>query len=733
MKAVSIIYLISLCIISSGFIQLSYAQKVQNPNDSTRIQNYGCIDYSTTFHCDPLHNQLVGYAYSGSSIRISELTDDKPFFVDGKFGKALEIRAPYREAIHVPSLSNITFNDFSVSFWVKGLAQPEPVGQIVSYTTSNHLAGWYFDMTARNGTSQLIRFVLTNSEGKFISSPDVTVQPNTFHQITGTFNGSMVTIYKDGQLVGETKYDGRYTGSAGIPLTIGSASYCASCNRWSGVIDDLRIYAKTFTSDQIEEIFVNPNNKVAQPLIAHWTFDGQFNDSSGNNNDGTASTLLASMAFSRDGRLFYTEKNSGDIRIMQHDRILDVPFATLSDVYVNWEQGLLGLTLDPDFEHNHFVYVYYSSNDINGNPINKLVRFTEENNKGKDLAILLDNIPASKGYHSGGALAFGPDDKLYVTVGDATEHPFAQDPSILVGKLLRINRDGSIPSDNPFPDSPVYTIGHRNMYGIAFDRYGNGLVSENGDYYYDEINLVKKGGNYGFPSFQPANKAPELANLSTSIIPLRSYWNTIAPTQMIYYEGDKIPLLKDKFVVGTYSGDLYVLRLDNQTKQIAQEYRIDLENYPFKPVVGLAESPTGDLYFGAYSIFKLNATDIIPKRQYLFPIMINSSSTSKIQSIQIDSTEREIIIDVNNGVTNANFSTTNKSNTYPLTLQIPKALIDNVISVVDTERNKPVLFTSNATNPQYNTINIQIPAEAHLQLTLIGSTIATPGEQILRG
>jgi hypothetical protein len=302
-----------------------------------------------------------------------------------------------------------------------------------------------------------------------------------------------------------------------------------------------------------------------------------------------------------------------------------------------------------------------------------------------------------------------------------------------VGKLLRINRDGSIPSDNPFPDSPVYTIGHRNMYGIAFDRYGNGLVSENGDYYYDEINLVKKGGNYGFPSFQPANKAPELANLSTSIIPLRSYWNTIAPTQMIYYEGDKIPLLKDKFVVGTYSGDLYVLRLDNQTKQIAQEYRIDLENYPFKPVVGLAESPTGDLYFGAYSIFKLNATEIIPKRQYLFPIMINSSSTSKIQSIQIDSTEREMIIDVNNGVTNANFSTANKSSTYPLTLQIPKALIDNVISVVDTERNKPVLFTSNATNPQYNTINIQIPAEAHLQLTLIGSTIATPGEQILRG
>ena len=234
------------------------------------------------------------------------------------------------------------------------------------------------------------------------------------------------------------------------------------------------------------------------------------------------------------------------------------------------------------------------------------------------MKVLLDNIPASRGYHAGGALAFGPDDKLYITVGDATEHPFAQDPGILIGKLLRINRDGTIPQDNPFPNSPVYTLGHRNMYGIAFDKYGTGLLSENGDYYYDEINLIQKAGNYGFPTFQPANRSPELANSSTSIIPLRSYWDTIAPTQMIYYTGDRIPLLKNKFVVGTYSGDLYVFRLDNKTKTIVEESRIDLENYPFKPVVGVAESPEGDVYFGAYAIFKLNATDIDPKREIPF-------------------------------------------------------------------------------------------------------------------
>ena len=111
----------------------------------------------------------------------------------------------------------------------------------------------------------------------------------------------------------------------------------------------------------------------------------------------------------------------------------------------------------------------------------------------------------SRGYHSGGALAFGPDDKLYITVGDATQHIFAQSISTPIGKVLRIERDGSIPSDNPFPDSPVYTLGHRNMYGIAFDNNGTGLVFESGDVIYDEINVLKKGGNYGFPVYQPAN------------------------------------------------------------------------------------------------------------------------------------------------------------------------------------------------------------------------------------
>ena len=100
----------------------------------------------------------------------------------------------------------------------------------------------------------------------------------------------------------------------------------------------------------------------------------------------------------------------------------------------------------------------------------------------------------------------------------------AQNPTILLGKVLRIDRDGKIPEDNPIENSPVYTLGHRNIYGIAFDNKSQfGLIAENGDDIYDEINIIAKGGNYGFPAFQPPNISPELANESLSIQPVRSY------------------------------------------------------------------------------------------------------------------------------------------------------------------------------------------------------------------
>jgi hypothetical protein len=275
------------------------------------------------------------------------------------------------------------------------------------------------------------------------------------------------------------------------------------------------------------------------------------------------------------------------------------------------------------------------------------------------------------------------------------------------------------------------------LYGIAFDKTGDGLISENGDYYYDEINLIQKGGNYGFPTFQPPNKAPELSNSSEAILPLRSYWDTIAPTQMIYYHGDRIPLLKDKFVVGSYSGDLYILQFDPKTKLIKQEYRIDLENYPFKPVVGLSEAPNGELYFGAYAIFKLNEASIHPKKQYLYPMEINQSINSQVEGMEFNPKENKMTIDVNNEVNQGAVKSPSLPSSPSFSLfkiEVPKALLNDVIQILNSVTNKQLQFTSsNSTNPDYKVFSIQVPNIPRLELTLIGSTLQTPGEQVLTG
>jgi Glucose / Sorbosone dehydrogenase len=313
--------------------------------------------------------------------------------------------------------------------------------------------------------------------------------------------------------------------------------------------------------------------------------------------------------------------------------------------------------------------------------------------------VIMDNIPASRGYHSGGAMAFGPDGKLYITVGDATEHIFAQDPSIVIGKILRVNKDGTIPEDNPYPNSPVYTVGHRNMYGIAFDQNGTGLVTENGDVRYDEINIIKNGGNYGFPTSQPANLPPEQAN-DSSIKPLRSYWETIAPTQMIYYDGDALPELKGMFLFGSFTGDIYALKLSEDGNRIVQEIKIELEHYPFVPTVGIAQSPDGKIYYGGYQIYTLDS--ISEAEQMLFTINIESPSALEISEIRVEEEQERIIIDASINGTLTPDST--------LIARVPRTLLDSItaVSVESEQGSSPIQFFINEVGPIYTTIRVDL-------------------------
>lgn len=206
--------------------------------------------------------------------------------------------------------------------------------------------------------------------------------------------------------------------------------------------------------------------------------------------------------FAPDGRIFLTER-AGAIRVIKDGRLQSDVWMKLP-VTETGEAGLLGLALDPQFANNRLLYVAYTYRNDAGRLLNRLVRLREENGKGVQDKILLDNVPGNSN-HNGGRVKFGPDGKLYWTMGDAQDQNAAQDPAQLNGKIFRLEADGRIPGDNPFSNSPVYSYGHRNPQGLAWQPGTNRLyATEHGPSggqlcCRDEVNLIERGKNYGWP------------------------------------------------------------------------------------------------------------------------------------------------------------------------------------------------------------------------------------------
>jgi parallel beta-helix repeat protein len=670
--------------------------------NNTGLRTYGCEIYASVVHCDPLTGDFVSYSVEGKFRTVQPLSSSDAAFVEGKFNDALKLSARYRESVEVMNTPILANQNFTISMWIQNSNEAEPYGHVISHVNFAGTAGWLVDMTSTTGSQpfdQRLQFGVTNRQGQLMAPTEVAIPQGRPVHVSGVFDGSLVKLYVDGRQVGEVTYRGEYNPDPGTPLRIGSASYSTSTHRWSGIIDEVAIYNRPLSSDEISRLAGQSEPVLSvggdeSQLVTHWSFDKNVEDQSGHGNDGNLSTLLSSMVFAPDGRLFFAEKNTGYIRIMQDDAILPEPFAFLPDVYVSWEQGLLGITLDPKFEENRYVYQYFTYMDpATGEVFNRLVRFTESNNKGTEMKVLIDKIPAVKGYHSGGALAFGPDEKLYVTVGDATEHAFAQDPNVLIGKVLRINRDGSIPSDNPDPTSPIFTKGHRNMFGLAFDTRGLGIITENGEAAYDEINIITNGGNYGFPTFQPANIAPELSDPTESIHPTRSYYETIAPTQALYYKGSKIPQLEGRFLFGTFTGDIYALKIDPTTGIVTAEERIELYPTLFTPVIGIAQAPNGDLYYGSYGIFKLDSLDLETRIPVSYPIRISSSEDVSVNNLKFDQDGKRIAIGVSideSQTSGEPGAAVPERNT--VSIKIPRILMDEITGVVSDADTTPLDF-----------------------------------------
>ena len=241
------------------------------------------------------------------------------------------------------------------------------------------------------------------------------------------------------------------------------------------------------------------------------------------------------------------------------------------------ETGLLGLAVHPKFEENRFVYLYYTyrradkreKNAFKPFPVkNRVSRFRlEENLTGEK--ILLDEIPGNK-YHSGGRLEFGPDNKLYISTGDAgsapKDHDKPQKLDFLGGKVLRINPNGTVPEGNPFNQSYIYSRGHRNPQGLAWNpENGNLYTTEHGQWRHDEINRIVPGGNYGWGETQ-CNE-PMYGNPTQEMIsPVRCYKNwTMAPSGTTFVRNQSSPWYGDMFVTGLRGSHLSRLSIENNT------------------------------------------------------------------------------------------------------------------------------------------------------------------------
>jgi glucose/arabinose dehydrogenase len=211
-----------------------------------------------------------------------------------------------------------------------------------------------------------------------------------------------------------------------------------------------------------------------------------------------ADNLVApwAIAFLPDGRVMFTER-AGRVRIIKENVLQPEPALVVSDIKPWLKMGLLGLVLDPQFETNHYVYVAECyGGEAERDSWERIVRYTFQAEELVAPTTLLDRIPAFWN-HSGGRLAFGPDGKLYITTGDSDRPPLSQDLTSLAGKILRLNPDGSVPADNPFVNTPnahpaIWSYGHRNPQGLAFDDKGTLYAPEHGPEGGDEINVIQR-------------------------------------------------------------------------------------------------------------------------------------------------------------------------------------------------------------------------------------------------
>jgi glucose/arabinose dehydrogenase len=307
------------------------------------------------------------------------------------------------------------------------------------------------------------------------------------------------------------------------------------------------------------------------------------------------------MAFDPSGRLFYTQKN-GAVRLFANGKLQDAPVMRFS-VDTSGERGLLGIAVDPAFNSNHYVYVYYTCSRQSGDcpsTENRVVRFVENNGAGASPQTIFTSRQTAP-FHVGGNIHFGPDGKLYVTIGETGNPANSQDVGVTQGKIHRLNPDGTAPGDNPnlgragaLPT--IYAYGLRNSFDFAFDPVSKRLfASENGPGCDDELNLIQPGANYGWRDSYPCDDAGPDPAFNT----IRPLWYLpqgtccVAPTGVTIYSGGQIPQWTNHIFMANYKDPLYHFTPDAGRTGLAAAAKVQ----GLGPGMDIETGPDGALYY----------------------------------------------------------------------------------------------------------------------------------------
>ena len=298
------------------------------------------------------------------------------------------------------------------------------------------------------------------------------------------------------------------------------------------------------------------------------------------------------VAWLPNGGMLITER-AGSLRLVRDGKLAATPVAGVPDVFASGQGGLLDVAVHPRFESNRFVYLTYSHGTDSANRT-RVARAVLDGNALKDLKVILEVSDAKNGgQHFGSRLLWLPDGTLLVSIGDGGNPPVrlrgelirlrAQDLSSQIGKILRINDDGSIPQDNPFvktegADPSVWSYGHRNVQGMALDpATGRIWVNEHGALRGDELNLVQAGANFGWPSvthsrdYRGGTEISPHRSLPNMVDPALVWMQTQAPSGLAIYSGDRFPAWRGHlFSGGLVSQEVRHIEVDSAGKVIKE-------------------------------------------------------------------------------------------------------------------------------------------------------------------